>query len=316
MGPEWPDPKIIQRWPGKLGHELRNKVDSSVSYDLDPVTSWGFLCDPADERFEYNTLFKSYLDPGLEYDDIKGMPSTSEARTWYYDYLSCLYRYIVQYLSDSIPHFSKKRIDFVFSIPATWKTKPATLVEIEKIIRRAGFGTSQLHRVTLHLSEAEAAAVCVSKHMEKGDVFLVCDAGGGTTDLNVLKVESAFPNPIELIPLSWTEGKAVGSTLIDRKIQNLIKDRLSTIQQHIQDDLDTVISRTMQDKFEAFKCTFGVRGMDLPELSLRVFGLPSGSNFPWAYVKNSKISITSYVPLRSPYDDANTRVQPRATGCL
>lgn len=42
-GPEWPDPKTIQRWPGKLGHELRNKVDTSgtslVKASLAPCAS-------------------------------------------------------------------------------------------------------------------------------------------------------------------------------------------------------------------------------------------------------------------------------------
>lgn len=65
MGPEWSDPRTIQHWPGKLGHEIRNKVETSVSYDdnTGDLATWGFLSNPDDERFEYNSFFKLHLDP-------------------------------------------------------------------------------------------------------------------------------------------------------------------------------------------------------------------------------------------------------------
>ena len=117
MGPEWPEPKTIQRWPGKLGHELRNKVDSTVSYDVhsDNLTSWGFLCNADDDRFEYNALFKLNLDPDYK-DPIEGAPSTTEARKWYQDYMRCLYGYIMKHFADTIPRFSSKRIECVLAI--------------------------------------------------------------------------------------------------------------------------------------------------------------------------------------------------------
>ena len=301
MGPEWPDPKTIQRWPGKLGHELRNKVDSSVSYDFytGHVTSWGFLCNPDDERFEYNALFKLYLDPDYK-DYIEDAPSTLEARTWYHDYMSCLYRYILQYFTDTIPRFSRKRIDFVFSVPVTWRKNPAMLAEMEKIIRRAGFGSNQRERASIYLTEAEAAAIYASKQsMERGEVFLVCDAGGGTTDLNVLKVECATKGRMELVPLSWTEGEAVGSTLIDWKIRTMIRTRLEALRHHIHGDLDTVVSRMMQEKFETFKCSFGSVGMDVPKLFMPIPGMNPGMDFPQASVEDSRMVITRYVLILS-----------------
>jgi hypothetical protein len=309
MGPEWPDPKTIQRWPGKLGHELRNKVDSSISYDFytGQITSWGFLCNPDDERFEYNALFKLYLDPDYK-DYIEEAPSTLEARTWYHDYLSCLYRYIMQYFTDTIPKFSRKRIEFVFSVPVTWRKNPALLAEMEKIIRRAGFGSNPMQRATISLTEAEAAAIYASKQsMEKGEVFLVCDAGGGTTDLNVLKVDNATRGRMELNPLSWTEGEAIGSTLIDWKVRNMVKERLATVQQHLQGDLDTIISRMMADKFETFKCSFGSVGMDVPKLFLPVPGLVPGTDFPHAGIEESKMVITRE-ELQAVFDDQVNKI--------
>jgi len=117
MGPEWPEPRTLQHWPGKLGHELRNKVDSSISYDINTGerTSWGFLCNPDDDRYEYNALFKLNLDPEYK-DPIEGAPSCAEARGWYRDYLACLYECIMRHFQSTIPRFAGKRIEFVFPL--------------------------------------------------------------------------------------------------------------------------------------------------------------------------------------------------------
>ncbi len=104
----------MQHWPGKLGHELRNKVDSSVSYDIHngTLSTWGFMCNPEDERYEYNALFKLNLDPEYQ-DPIEGAPSCQEARKWYQDYLRSLYNYIMRYFADTVPRFASKRIEYV-----------------------------------------------------------------------------------------------------------------------------------------------------------------------------------------------------------
>lgn len=112
MGPEWTDPKTIQHWPGRLGHELRNKVDTVVSYDLETsaLSSWGFLSNVEDERFEHNEFFKIYLDPTYK-DSNEDAPTTAEAQKWYEDYLRCIYRCIIRFFSDTLARFSDKRIE-------------------------------------------------------------------------------------------------------------------------------------------------------------------------------------------------------------
>ena len=297
MGPEWPDPKTIQHWPGKLGHELRNKVDSTVSYDIETgnLTTWGFLCNPEDERFECNQYFKLVLDPDYK-DSSEHAPSNEEAMMWYEDYLRCLYKYLMRHFSDTMPRFASKRIDFVFSCPVSWRRNPAMIARLEKVIRSAGFGQRESERSCVYLTEAEAAAISASKQsMIKGEVFLVCDAGGGTTDLNVLKVECADKNQMELLPLSWTEGESVGSTLIDFHVRRIIRNRLMTIESHIEGDVESVVVRMMRDKFDTFKCSFGSAGMDVPKLFLPIPGMNAGLDFPQAAVEDSKIMITRLV---------------------
>lgn len=115
MAPDWPEPKTIQRWPGKLGHELRNKVDTAVSYDIKSgaLKSWGFLTSPEDESCEYNELFKLYLDP--HYEDPSGIaPSIEQAQCWFRDYMHCLHLYINRHFNETIPRYNTKRVEYVF----------------------------------------------------------------------------------------------------------------------------------------------------------------------------------------------------------
>src|SRR2546429_8295651 len=192
MAPDWAAPATIQHWPGKLGHENRNKVDTAIAYDPytgHPIT-WGFLIEKENRDLEVQELFKLYLDP-THRDDFRHQPTLEEARKWFTDYLRCIYQAIRQHFDDTLPRWNTKNVEFIFSVPTTWKN-PAMIAETEKLIREAGFGEKHNHVVRISLTEAEAAAVYASKQSyEKGDVFLVCDAGGGTTDVNVLKVRSS-----------------------------------------------------------------------------------------------------------------------------
>jgi hypothetical protein len=169
------------------------------------------------------------------------------------------------------------------------------VAQIEQIIHAAGYGQSERERASIYLTEAEAAAISASKQsMVKDKVFLVCDAGGGTTDLSVLRVDSTAKGRYELMPISWTEGEPIGSTLIDWIIRTRIMKRLQVVQAHIQSDLDATVSQMMSDRFETFKCSFGSVGMDVPKLILPIPGLAPGTDIPQAGIEESKIVVTRY----------------------
>jgi hypothetical protein len=87
-------------------------VNTSVSYDVSTGqrSTWGFLCDPDDERYEYQSLFKLFLDPNYV-DDSEYAPSVTEAQTWYRDYLSSLYEYISDRLDSRDQRFRQKHIE-------------------------------------------------------------------------------------------------------------------------------------------------------------------------------------------------------------
>lgn len=130
------------------------------------------------------------------------------------------------------------------------------------MLQAAGFGQRQeQEKFSIFLTEAKAAAVYSTRRMEPGEVFLVCDAGGGTTDLNVLKVISTAKQSLELAPLSWTEGSAVGSALIDYRARRTLIGRLQPIQDKFSEDLETMVTKILDEQFRTFKCSFGVEGM-------------------------------------------------------
>lgn len=174
--------------------------------------------------------------------------------------MQCLHRYINRHFEETLPRYETKRVEYVFSVPTTWKD-PAIIAVMEGHIKTAGFGQKAKERASIYLTEAEAAAVYSTGKMEKDEVFLVCDAGGGTTDLTVLKVDSAAKSQHGLMPLSWTEGHAVGSTLVDFRARRIFLERLRHVQDQISIDLDSVISKIVDDTFRTFKCSFGVEGM-------------------------------------------------------
>jgi len=285
---------------------MRNKVDTAIGYRVDSrgQQTWGFVCDEDDDAFEINTLFKLHLDP--KYKDVSSYaPAHDEAQEWYRDYLASLYHYIMRFFADRIPHFEAKNLEFVFSVPTTWKD-PGMIADIERLIRSAGYGKQENQKVSVSLTEAEAAAVYASKQlMQKGDVFLVCDCGGGTTDINVLKVTSSAISKTQLEPLLCNEGVAIGSTLIDFKVKKMLMERLNMIRADVQGDLEAAAKRMIQDRFLSYKCAFGSGAMNVPKLPLPIPDLAPGQDFPYASVENSNIILTSYVDVGTWYDGAS-----------
>ncbi|EME47965.1 hypothetical protein DOTSEDRAFT_42261 [Dothistroma septosporum NZE10] len=120
-----------------------------------------------------------------------------------------------------MPRFESYRVEYVFSAPATWEDA-ALIKTMELLIKDAGLGKATEEKASAYLSEAETAAVYATQRLEKDEVFLVCDAGGGTQDLNVLKVVSTAQARLELAPLCWNEGNAIGSTIINYKAKKIL----------------------------------------------------------------------------------------------
>jgi hypothetical protein len=256
--------------------------------------SWGFLVDHNRDDLVLQELFKLWLDPGYreEPDSQESGITIQEARASFVDYMRCLYEAILAHFDDTYPRWRTRQVEFLFSVPTTWET-PITIANTEGLLREAGFGSEPGHVSKISLTEAEAAAVYVSKQSyQVGDIFLVCDAGGGTTDINALKVKDNRSFRTELEPLRSVQGEAIGSTLIDYKVESIIAERLGRIAKVLRESPDRVARGMMSDRFTTYKCSFGSKLQDELDLLLPIPGLSPGMNYPAAHIQNSMMTIT------------------------
>ncbi|KAL8740298.1 MAG: hypothetical protein Q9190_006981 [Brigantiaea leucoxantha] len=270
-------------------NELANKVPTTLEYaqPQNAIKAWGFLCEQESEDLDVVSCFKLHLDPAFM-DRRPDAPKLEDARKWFQDYLYCLHDHIRETFSNISPRWGSQKTEFIFSVPTTWKN-PSMIAETERLVRRAGFGTDGPdHRTRIGLTEAEAAAVYASKQQyEKDDVILVCDAGGGTTDVNVLKIVSSRGEATRLQQLSWVEGRPIGSTQIDMKFHGMICERLDQIRNHLLEEPNNVAEKMMQGRFERFKCSYGTAASSsMPSLPLEVPGLPFGFSSANAQIEN------------------------------
>lgn len=256
------------------------------------LATWGFTADPHNPDFRIEENFKLFLDPEFR-DGSQNAPTLENARQWYIDYLASIYQSINRYFGERIPRWNNKYVEFLFSVPTTWKD-PGMIEIMKHLIRSAGFGQNPQHKVDISLTEAEAAGASVAKGLyEKGDVFLVCDAGGGTTDVNILKVTSTEIGKTELEPLSHVEGVTIGSTLIDFRIEKFLRERLEIVRPYLGAEPNIVAHRMMkQGRFESFKCSYGEEQTMALDLPLQIPNIPFGKDFPQAGIVDSKIFIT------------------------
>ncbi|KAI4276552.1 MAG: hypothetical protein L6R38_005639 [Xanthoria sp. 2 TBL-2021] len=230
----------IQKWPGR-GQANENKVPTVLVYpnNQQKPSSWGFLSETVAEQNapdkEYKDWFKTFLDPARlgqkqAEDPVYSPRSLEEVERLYEDYHRLLYKHIEFKLSVELSKISwhSASVEFIFSVPTTWP--PQIVEKYREIVQRAGFAQCKNHTLSIGLTEAEAAAVHTSLEasgiFREKDILLVCDAGGGTTDLSVLEVSDTSTNALSLKQLDVVFGATIGSAAIDYDFEAYARSRL------------------------------------------------------------------------------------------
>lgn len=301
-----PLPKVIQGWPGRPG-ELHNKVPSTIFYPsaypfADPFAKdWGFQCQHTDGKKEW---FKQYLDPerlqsiasiGQGPTSPQDLPAFSEVREWFKDYMGCLYKHISTNIQSTTGRWGAKRIEFIFSLPCTFN-KVSIPRDIRELVVEAGFeGGGAEHTVDIGLTEPEAAAVYTLKDTaipyQVGEIVLVCDAGGGTTDLAILEIVGNRNGRMELRELTVVEGQNVGSTNIDIAFENMVEERLKFVRPKL--DEQTAWSMMHGAEYIAWKCNFGeIDSLDLGTFAVTIPRVGSDFNDDSARIRNGKMHFS------------------------
>jgi hypothetical protein len=210
-----------------------------VYTQYDSVKYWGYQVNnhqrvqPPDRLLEN---WKIFLDQQMINEarqaEVEDVPrSLQETQAMVTAYLEQIYYHIKESIQAEIGRgWEEKTIAFVFSLPTTW-TSVATVERFKEAIANAGFGMENpaKHTAELDLTEAEAAAVFTLKEAQVkynvGDILLICDAGGGTTDLGLFQVEQIV-NPLSLTQIHQVQGVGIGSTMIDNAFMALVRARL------------------------------------------------------------------------------------------
>lgn len=156
-----------------------------------------------------------------------------------------------------------------------------TVEKFRRLVEQAGDGTHPTHSVNVGLTEAEASAVSASIEtpglFQENDILMVCDAGGGTTDLSVLRVTGTSSGSLSLQQLDEVFGKNLGSTAIDRDFEDLVAERLESADRSFRlgiETLDAAWLMMKSSKFQNAKCDYGSLD-DTPLFSVPVPGLPT-----------------------------------------
>ncbi|KAI1428888.1 actin-like ATPase domain-containing protein [Xylaria sp. FL1777] len=221
----------ILDWPGLEGHR-QPKVPTLVSYNPDDPTKfkWG---GQVDWRSEAVQGVKLLLDPKQQQpmylpanhlrNELKKLPKDPVDVAA--DFIGAIYSHALSKIEAAgvKEYFHMCQKEFVLSVPAVWSdfAKDRTL----RAAKKAG-----IHPVSL-IKEPEAAALYTlyvhERALTNGDVFVVCDAGGGTVDLITYEVTSMVPS-LKLAEVVPGKGGMAGSLGLNKRfaeaVQNVVGD--------------------------------------------------------------------------------------------
>ncbi|KAF4456804.1 hypothetical protein F53441_1155 [Fusarium austroafricanum] len=266
--------QVINDWPGSDDRGDR-KVPTTIVYNSDgSVSSWGFMC--ADDDLSAaagktrRDFFKIFLDPdtlaAAQLQGLNNVPqSTAQARQFVTEYLKQIYAHVKDSIEihmgiQHVGGWKNMSVEFLFSAPTTW-TSMVIINVFKGAIRDAGFGTEgSKHSAFIDLTESEAAAVATLKagavDLRVNDVFLTVDAGGGTTDLALMRVTSSDSKFPQMSQVAAVSGVGVGSSLIDRAFTRLVSQRVAECPDfNLPDDFALRMARS--PGFKSVKHKFG-----------------------------------------------------------
>ncbi|KAL4869441.1 hypothetical protein BDV12DRAFT_208549 [Aspergillus spectabilis] len=214
------------------------KAPTERFYEYDKVM-WGYDI-PSDAEpvkwFKLLLLRDEDLDPKLRASEfvLRGRKMLRELDMSATDVIADYLRVLWQHIMVTIHKARSKSVigalafHVVITVPAIWKDYARQ--QMEEAARRAGILESRLAGPTTltFAPEPEAAALATlcerARDIKKDDVYVICDAGGGTVDLISYKVGEK--DPIELHDAVLGTGGLCGGIFIDEAFETICKNRL------------------------------------------------------------------------------------------
>ncbi|OLN95475.1 Heat shock 70 kDa protein 12B [Colletotrichum chlorophyti] len=227
---------LITTWPG-TGRE-EGKAPTELFYEDDQIM-WGYEIPPDADPvrwFKLLLLKDEDLDPELRSSEfiLRGRKMLREtgktAVDLIADYLRALSRYVIEVINKSRGEsvVDALRFHIVITVPAIWKGYARQ--GMEEAARKAGILDKRpAGDTTLTFApEPEAAALSTlcepGRKTKDGEVYVICDAGGGTVDL--ISYEIGQTNPVAMREAVEGTGGLCGGIFIDEAFERACKSRL------------------------------------------------------------------------------------------
>ncbi|KAL3474035.1 hypothetical protein BJX99DRAFT_232290 [Aspergillus californicus] len=234
---------LITSWPG-TGRE-EGKAPTELFYEDDQIF-WGYeIPDDADPVRWFKLLLVKDEDLSEETRSsefiLRGRKMLKEtgktAVGLIADYLRLLWDHILETVKKSRGEYviDALRFHIVITVPAIWKGYARQ--GMEEAARQAGLLGSRPAGETMlsFVPEPEAAGLSTlcepGRKTQPGDVYVICDAGGGTVDL--ISYEIAEVSPIAMHEAVEGTGGLCGGIFIDEAFEHACKSRLGRRWDHL-----------------------------------------------------------------------------------
>ncbi|WYZ36263.1 hypothetical protein EsH8_XII_000013 [Colletotrichum jinshuiense] len=249
------------------GHDIMQEAPQFVGFPRKE--------DEKNPDLKFYKWFKKDFPANLSSEDRDARPpwprssDDTETHVLYRIFLAELYASIESVLSPMLQRngldWNHAQIEFLFSVPATWNRPNETLGMVAdslKMVAKEARFEGERRVVKIGMTEPEAAAAyALATHedlVQSGKTILIVDAGGGTTDLCLLKMEQSRGKQFEMDPLSAPMGEDLGATHIDRGFEDLTVKKLRYLHEEakIQKEWNVKdMARQMRDspEFQNFK---------------------------------------------------------------
>ncbi|KAG1048695.1 hypothetical protein G6F46_004704 [Rhizopus delemar] len=227
----------ITKWPRQPDYSYP-KCPTVCQYSSDDgnLIQWGRFAKSAKAdqgKVIVIQQFKIYLDENPK-RPLAPLPLDLTVSHIISDYLQKMFTYIKTYMCQK--GFSRdfdQKARYCLTVPAMWSDQAKQTMREAAI--QSGLIQKSDHRDRLMLiSEPEAAALycertCDKFDMKDGEEFMICDAGGGTVDLIVFKVERGLDGKNIFRESTRGLGETCGSMFIDMNFRKLLRKRLKKI---------------------------------------------------------------------------------------
>ncbi|KAK5810022.1 hypothetical protein F5H01DRAFT_310427 [Linnemannia elongata] len=258
----------VVKWPKSTS--AYSKVPTVNLYnsetDVRRLTEWGSSAVASYRRSKGNrTLISDYK---LQFFD-EGRRSVMKHGLFLTDVLTHYLRGVHEYLMEEINKAQALSsgtvpMHYCVTVPKSWSRSTQGL--ILRCYVDAGIISQTRAPNVVVISEAEAAATYCREHcveadlLEDGDLFMICDAGGRTTQVTVFRVDDSL-GVRHFEYLSSSHAEDCGSVMLDQNFKGLVLQRLSGL------DLDARPQRqkaleTLLDGFAEIKSLFDTRAKE------------------------------------------------------